>query len=123
MEVPTPSPDHNHPASRDVDESISAGSGAHVQNVRIDLGGTTLAVVTVLVAIIGTCGVVMGIDIAERAAYERKFDDVERQERMTELKLDMVNLTVRRAGLVLPGDNDMGPTGNVDSESFKHKGK
>lgn len=108
-----------HPEHNPV-ESIEAKGSAHVQNVRIDLGGTTLMVVTLLVTIIGACGVVMGVDIAERSAEERKFADLDRQYRMTELKLDDWTVVAHRSGLVLPGDYTRGPQGNLDPESFKY---
>src|SRR5271154_495986 len=95
------------------------GDNAHVNNVRIDLGGTTLLVVVVLVAIIGACGVVMGIDIAERSAQARNYDLLERQYRMVELKLDDWTVVAHRSGLVLPGDYTRGPQGNPDAEAFK----
>lgn len=106
---------------RCTDESITAHQRANVNNVRIDLGGTTLLVVVLLVAIIGACGVVMGLDIAERGFYIRKFDDLDRQYRMTELKLDDWTVVAHRAGLALPGDYTRGPQGNPDAEAFKPK--
>jgi hypothetical protein len=98
--------------------------------VRIDLGGATLLVVVILVAIIGACGVVMGLNLSEQAALSREFqrqtavlaehmDDLKRQSRMTELKLDDWTVVAHRAGLVLPGDYTRGPQGDLDSESFK----
>ena len=92
-------------------------------DVQINLGGHTLIVMAVMTLIIGACGVVMGIDIAERATEERKFDDLQRQYRMTELKLDDWTVVAHRAGLVLPGDYTRGPQGNLDTDSFKQKGK
>jgi len=114
-----------HP-ERCSDDSITAHDHANINNVRIDLGGTTLIVVTLLLIVIGGCGVVMGIDIAERSSYERQFDLLERQYRMVELKLDDWTVVAHRAGLVLPGDYTRGPQGNLDTESFdkpKPKGK
>lgn len=112
------------------DNSTTAEAGAQVTNVRIDLGSTTLAVVTVLVAIIGGCGVVIGLDIAERASQEREWQkqtavlsermqDLQRQYRMTELKLDDWTVVAHRGGLTLPGDYARGPQGNLDAESFR----
>lgn len=128
-----------------VDQSTTAHEHANVNNVRIDLGGTTLLVVVLLVAIIGSTGVVMGVDISDRHAQDREFDrraqqaqreadnraaaltetmtKLDRQYRMTELKLDDWTVVAHRAGLVLPGDYTRGPQGNLDSESFKRKGK
>ena len=136
-----------HP-ERCSDDSITAHDHANVNNVRIDLGGTTLLVVVLLVGIIGACGVVMGIDISDRQSQQREFDRratqaqreadsraaqlteamtrLDRQYRMTELKLDDWTVVAHRAGLVLPGDYTRGPQGNLDTESFdkpKPKGK
>jgi len=123
------------------DDSITAHEHANVNNVRIDLGGTTLLVVVLLVTVIGACGVVMGIDISDRQAFAREFerhaaqsqreDDkraadltaelvkLDRQYRMTELKLDDWTVVAHRSGLVLPGDYTRGPQGNLDKDSFK----
>ena len=110
----------NHPKQCS-DDSLTAHEHANVNNVRIDLGGATLLVVVLLVAIIGACGVVMGIDIAERVSYTRQFDLLERQYRMVELKLDDWTVVAHRSGLVLPGDYTRGPQGNLDQESFKQE--
>ena len=93
-----------------------------VTQVKIDLGNTTLLLACVLAAIIGSCGVVIGIDIAERAQMEREFTKLDRQYRMVELKLDDWTVVAHRSGLVLPGDYTRGPQGNLDAESFR-KGK
>lgn len=43
---------------------------------------------------------------------------LDRQYRMTELKLDDWTVVGHRAGLALPGDYTRGPQGNLDAESF-----
>lgn len=43
------------------------------------------------------------------------------QSRVTELKLDDYNVTLRRAGIRLKGDFTRGPMGNPDAESFNMK--
>lgn len=58
--------------------------------------------------------------------YRDDFLKLDRQSRMTELKLDDWTVVAHRAGLVLPGDYTRGPQGNLDAESFhiqKQKGK
>jgi hypothetical protein len=50
--------------------------------------------------------------------YREYFAKLERQYRMTEMKLDAWGVTARRAGLKLPGDFEMGPGGNPDAASF-----
>lgn len=113
-------------SSKDSIQSPSAGSSA----VSINIGGPTLAVIVVLAALIGACGVVMGMNLSEQAALSREFQrdtaatneklqDLQRQYRMTELKLDDWTVVAHRSGLVLPGDYTRGPQGDLDSESFK----
>lgn len=72
---------------------------------------------------IGACGVVIGLDIAERARMEFEFNKLDRQYRMTELKLDDWTVVAHRAGLQLPGDYTRGPQGNLDAESFNNRRK
>jgi hypothetical protein len=110
-------------------------SGSSANHIRIDMGAPTLAIIVVLTALIGACGVVMGLNLSEQAALEREFaretarqvdsmTELKRQYRMTELKLDDWNVVAHRAGLALSGDYTRGPQGNLDSESFKQsKGK
>lgn len=127
-------PENSPPTSAD------RGSSANHIPISINLGGVTLIVVVFLVAIIGTTGVVMGIDISDRQAQQREFDNhqrtadrladdrehrleeaflkLDRQYRMTELKLDDWSVVAHRAGLKLPGDYTRGPQGNLDSDSF-----
>ena len=89
-----------------------------------------MAVIVVLTALIGACGVVMGLNLSAQAALDREFQrdtaatneklqDLQRQYRMTELKLDDWTVVAHRSGLVLPGDYTRGPQGNLDSESYK----
>jgi len=62
---------------------------------------------------------------SEMARYREQFQSLERQFRMTELKYDNVNISMRRAGIYLPNDYWTGPNGNLDAESFhiSNKGK
>jgi len=129
-------------SSRDNAETTQSPTGGSSANhISIDLGGLTLLVVVMLACLIGACGVVMGIDISDRHAHDREFDrrmqqaqreedtrasdlsakflDLQRQYRMTELKLDDWTVVAHRSGLVLPGDYTRGPQGNLDSQSFK----
>lgn len=95
------------------DESVHAAEHANVNNVRINLGGTTLLVVVVLVAIIGACGLVMGLNLAKQSQMDQEFKDMKTQDWLKERRLmdreayDIVN------GLKLPGDDTFGPTGNI----------
>lgn len=101
------------------DASVTAAPRANVNINRVDLGGMTLLIVVLLVTVIGACGVVIGVDVAERTQMEREFSRLDRQYRMTELKLDDWTVVAHRAGLQLPGDYTRGPQGNLDRESFK----
>lgn len=55
----------------------------------------------------------------QTAINMKKMDDLQRQYRMAELKLDDTTVVLHRAGLQLPGDYTRGPQGNMDTESFK----
>ncbi len=54
----------------------------------------------------------------ELSHYVEEFNKMERQFRMTELKLDDWTVVAHRSGLALPGDYTRGPQGNLDAESF-----
>lgn len=107
----------NNP-ERCTDNTQTPSGGSSANHISINLGGATLVVVCILVAIIGACGVMIGLDIAERSQMEREFSQLDRQYRMVELKLDDWTVVAHRAGLVLPGDYTRGPQGNPDAESF-----
>lgn len=57
--------------------------------------------------------------------YRERFNALERQYRMVELKLDDTSVVLHRAGLQIPGDYTRGPQGSLDAESFhiSEKGK
>lgn len=95
-----------------------ADYGSSVNNIRIDLGGQTLVVVVLLALVIGVCGVVMGLDLSRQRDMENHYDDLRRQYRMMELKLDDWTVVAHRSGLALPGDYARGPQGNLDKNSF-----
>lgn len=50
--------------------------------------------------------------------YKEEFQKLDRQSRMTELKLDDWTVVAHRGGLSLTGDYTRGPQGNLDEESF-----
>lgn len=91
--------------------------------VEINLGGVTLIAVVILGAILGACGVVIGLDIAERSRMEFEFAKLDRQYRMVELKLDDWTVVAHRSGLVLPSDYARGPQGNPSEESFLYRSR
>jgi hypothetical protein len=105
-------------------EQVS-GNTAPIQVTRIELSEKVERTVTFMLPlfvlftlVVGVCCVVIGLDIAERQRMEFEFLKLDRQYRMTELKLDDWSVTARRAGLVLPGDYTRGPQGNMDSDSY-----
>ena len=107
---------------------------------KIEFGKEATIIIAVLMVALGGCGVIMGIDISERDAQNREWTrqsmmmqrewdrnssdlkermlELQRQYRMTELKLDDWTVVAHRSGLVLPGDYTRGPQGNLDSDSF-----
>jgi len=117
-------------ATRDVNQPLTqdARGGGNIANVpvtvTVSLGRETLVLVALFAVIVGACGVVMGLNLSRQKDMEDHFDDLRRQYRMTELKLDDWTVVAHRSGLVLPGDYTRGPQGNLDSSSFaKPKGK
>lgn len=80
----------------------------------MNLGPATLIVVCVLAAIIGACGVVMGLNLAKQAEMDRDF-----REASTRLMLNERRLMDKEAYDILNGnkyfsDDAHGPTGNVE---------
>jgi len=97
---------------------INAGDGANVNVTKVELGDRMLLVIFLMAALIGTCGVVMGMNMSRQKSLEDAFLKLDRQSRMTELKIDDWTVVLHRAGLQLPGDYTRGPQGNLDAESF-----
>jgi hypothetical protein len=122
------------------DRSNTLEAGAHQTNLTINLGGPTMALVLLLLGVIGLAAWVIGENTAERknqealqrqheltlqrewtrqtAALTEAMANLQRQYRMTELKLDDWTVTAKRAGIVLPGDYTRGPQGNPDAASY-----
>jgi hypothetical protein len=123
------------------DNSNTLEAGAHQTNLTVNLGAPTLALVFVLLAVVCLAAWVIGENTAERRnqeALQRQHEltlqrewerqtasltehmaDLQRQYRMTELKLDDWTVVAHRRGLALPGDYTRGPQGNLDSQSFQ----
>jgi hypothetical protein len=57
----------------------------------------------------------------QTALLTEHMDELKRQYRMAELKLDDWTVVAHRRGLVLPGDYTRGPQGNLDSQSFQEQ--
>lgn len=106
------------------DESVS-GNHAPVQIMRVDLGAPTMVLiitlVVILVAVIGATGAIMGLNLAKQAQMDQDFKDMKTQDWLKERRLmdreayDIVN------GLKKPGDDQNGPTGNLERMKQKVK--
>lgn len=131
----------HHEFDRSPNESFTAAEGSNVNVNRFTIiseRGVIIAVV-VLAASLATYAAARveslkdHISANERITqneiqhYRDDFLKLDRQSRMTELKLDDWTVVAHRAGLQLPGDYTRGPQGNLDAESFhipqKPKGK
>jgi hypothetical protein len=100
--------------------NLRASDSAHQQitEVKVDLGAQTLLVVCVMTVVIAGAAVIMGMNLARQKQLEDAFLKLDRQYRMTELKLDDWTVVAHRSGLVLPGDYTRGPQGDLDADSF-----
>lgn len=98
-----------------------ASESGHIQSIRFDMSAVTLIIVLGLMLVIGACGIVMGLNLSRQRTLEDAFLKLDRQYRMTELKLDDWTVVAHRSGLHLPGDYARGPQGDLDSESFNIK--
>ena len=103
MQIDSPQAEMQHVAER-----------ANVNDVRINLGGTTLLVVAVLVAIIGACGLVMGLNLSKQSQMDRDFRDMQTQDMLKERRLMDLEGYLIVNGLKRPGDDSFGPTGNLE---------
>lgn len=110
-------PDSYHTRSPDCIDAY-AEPGGHVSVQKVELGDRMLLVIFLMAALIGGCGVVMGMNMARQKTLEDAFLKLDRQYRMAELKLDDWTVVAHRAGLQLPGDYTRGPQGALDAESF-----
>lgn len=95
--------------------------GAPVQQVKIDLGPSTIAIVASMLVIIAACGVVMGLNLSKQDSLDRDFRYMERQEALKERRLMDMEAYALLNGWKRPGDDTFGPTGNVERMVPKHK--
>lgn len=72
--------------------------------VRHDLGDRTLVVVLLLAAIIGCCGVVIGMDLSERRSNNDRLASSEKESRMLEYYVNEVDGKLIHAGFIEPRD-------------------
>jgi hypothetical protein len=98
-----------------------ASSSAPVQQVRVDIGGTTIAIVICLMLVIGACAAIMGLNLARQAQLDDDFRYMERQEALKERRLMDMEAYALLNGWKRPGDDTFGPTGSVERMAPKHK--
>ena len=94
-------------------DSAHAHAGSSVNQIRIDLGAPTIAIVVSLVIVIGACGLVMGLNLAKQAEMDADFKALKTQEWLVERRI-----MDREAYDILNGhktlaDDIHGPTGNL----------
>ena len=128
-----------HPA-RCVDNTQNPTGGSSANHISINLGGATLIVVCILAAIIGAAGVAMGLNISEQHALVREVDrqnsqlarefdrdtaitnehlqDLQRQYRMTELKLDDWTVLLKMRAANTNSKWEMSQSVNVEPEKY-----
>lgn len=119
------------------DERIDARDGGNVNKTLINVSerGAMLLIVVVAICVAAFAAARVSsledhitenqrITQNEIDHYKDEYLKLDRQYRMTELKLDDWTVVAHRSGLVLPGDYTRGPQGNLDADSFnKPKGK
>lgn len=97
--------------------------GSSANNIRINLGGPTVAVVVGMVIIIAGCGLIMGLNLAKQAQQDESFKKMTTQQWLLERRLmDREALDILH-GIKQPGDDEWGPTGNLQRMKPKSKGK
>lgn len=101
--IPVESPDNRQTAS----------DHGHITNQTVNLGGPTLVVVAVLTAIIGACGVVMGLNLAKQSQMDRDFRDLGTKYALEERRKMDLEAYLEVNGFKVPGDDENGPTGNL----------
>lgn len=97
-----------------VTQAPDRGASANNINISTNLGPATLIVVCVLAAIIGACGLVMGLNLSKQAQMDRDFKDAS-----TRLMLNERRLMDKESYDILNGnkyfsDDAHGPTGNIE---------
>lgn len=102
-----------------VDESVE-GNSHQITRVNVEFGGATIAIVVSLMLVIGSCGVVMGLNLAKQAEEDRSFRDMQTQEMLKERRLMDLEAYALLNGWKRPGDDTFGPTGNLQRMVPKH---
>jgi hypothetical protein len=94
-------------------DSAHAHAGSSINQIRIDLGAPTIAIVVSLMIVIGACGLIMGLNLAKQAEMDAEFKSLRTQALLVERRL-----MDREAYDILNGhktldDDTHGPTGNL----------
>jgi hypothetical protein len=105
------------------DRSVNAAEHANVNSVNVNLGGPTLIVVCLLTAIIGLCGLVMGLNLAKQDQMDRDFKADKQQELLKERRLIDMEEFAMLNGWKFPGDDAHGATGNIERMKPKEQPK
>ncbi len=101
--------------------SSAADRGSSVNTVRVDLGSQSLWVIAAFSVLIGTCGLVMGLNLAKQDQLDRDFRDLTTAYKLEERRKMDLEAYFEVNGLKVPGDDSNGPTGNI--QRMKPKGK
>lgn len=108
-------PELNMPGSG-MQQKAEQGSSASNNNLslNVNLGPATLIVVCILAAIIGACGLVMGLNMAKQDQMDRDFKEASTRLMLNERRLMDKEAYAILNGEKIPGDDTHGPTGNLE---------
>jgi hypothetical protein len=95
-----------------IDESVE-GNSHQITRVNVEFGGATIAIVASLMIIIGACGIVMGLNLSKQAVMDADFKTLKTQEWLVERRLMDDEAYRILNGQKVPGDDQNGPTGNL----------
>jgi hypothetical protein len=104
-----------------VTQAPDRGGSANNINVNTNLGPATLIVVCVLAAIIGACGLVMGLNLSKQAQMDRDFRDAQTYQKLLERRYMDFEAYAMLNGWKIPTDDRNGPTGNFERMKPKEK--
>ena len=103
------------------DNSITAHPNSNVSNVKIEFGKEAVSLIVVLLFVITACGVIMGINLAKQAQLDNDFRDMKTQDWLKERRLMDAEAYMIANGIKVPGDDENGPTGNIQRMKPKEK--
>lgn len=105
--------------------TTTASESGHVQIVKVAIPESVekaalkflmayLITVVVLVAVIGACGVIMGLNLGKQTSMDRDFRDAQQQSKLVERRLIDMESYAMLNGWKIPTDDTHGPTGNLE---------